>query len=269
ISNFLISKEVKLKSKLYYQTFIEVFGFNRDSEPIIASGISLKNSFFPLKTSIVPHAPYSVSRELFAEIKKVTLTDDIQSIHNQESPGENDLFEKGTGSFADFFAKLAIAQNNDHGAGQNSISYHLPQMASDVNTLLVHNTFTGKEDLDFANSRHKKLFWCLCPNANLHIEDSLPDVDLLRNAGVKITLGTDSLASNRHLSILSEMQTLQKLKDCLFEDVLTWGTLNGAEFLGISNDYGSFSIGKTPGVLLVEGMLNEQIKDDTTIKRLF
>ncbi len=269
ISNVLISREVKLQSKIYYQTFIELFGFNRPSAPIIASGLELKTSFLPLKASIVPHAPYSVSRELFEEIEKLTTGTDIQSIHNQETIAENELFETGKGKFAEFFTDLGIAQSDAHQSGENSMRYHLPQMAKNVNTLLVHNTFSSKADVDFSKTHHQHLYWCLCPNANLYIEDALPNVELLQNEAVKITLGTDSFASNHQLSILAEMHTLQSHKNIPFEDVLKWATLNGAEFLGIDTEYGSLSVGKKPGILLVENFEAEKITSKTIIKRLF
>lgn len=269
ISNLLISKLVKLKSNIYYHTFVEVFGFNRPSEPIIAAGVEIKNEFAPLKASIVPHAPYSVSTSLFNEIEKITTIDDVLSIHNQETVGENELFETGTGKFADFFAELGIAQSDAHTSGKNSIQYHLPQLAKSVNTLLVHNTFSSKTDVDFAKEQHQKLYWCLCPNANIYIENNLPDVDLLKNEGLKITLGTDSLASNHQLNILAEMRTLQEEKNISFEESLKWATLNGAEFLGINAQYGSLEVGKKPGIILIGIAKDGVIKKETTIKRLF
>lgn len=269
ISNVLISKDVKLRSKIYYHTFIEVFGFNRPSEPIITEGMRLKNEFLPLKSSIVPHAPYSVSTELFKEIRALATKNDLQSIHNQETIGENELFETGIGKFADFFAELGIAQSNAHNSGENSLHYHLPQLANNVNTLLVHNTFSSKADIDYARTQHQRLYWCLCPNANLYIENELPDVVLLKNEAVKITLGTDSLASNHQLNILAEMKTLQDHKHISFEDSLVWATLNGAEFLGIDSRYGSLSVGKKPGIVLIEEMEEERITNETTITRLF
>lgn len=269
ISNLLISKSVKQHSKMYYHTFLEVFGFNRPSGPTIAAGLQLKNDFSPLKSSIVPHAPYSVSSALFNEIAKITQSDDILAIHNQETMGEAELFETGTGAFADFFADLGIAQSDVHNKGKNSLRYHLPQLTKTVNTLLVHNTFSSKADVDFSKEQHQKLYWCLCPNANLYIENNLPDVDLLKAEGVKITMGTDSLASNHQLNILSEMQILQRHKNVSFTEVLKWATLNGATFLGIDSQYGSLTVGKKPGVLHINLGEDQIINPETIIKRLF
>lgn len=268
IANKIISKSVKQKSKLYYHTFIELFGFNRPTAPVIAAGIQLKKDFYPLKASLVPHAPYSVSASLFEQISANTLTDDILSIHNQETSGENELFESGTGTFADFFAEMGIAQSEAHRGGKNAIYYHLPKLAKAVNTLLVHNTFTKKTDLDFAEEVHPNVYWCLCPNANIYIENNLPDVKLFRETGIRTTLGTDSLASNHQLSILAEMYTLQEEKNVPFDELLRWGTLNGAMFLNIGSQYGSFEVGKQPGIVLLQGMDAGKITANTLIKRL-
>lgn len=269
ISNLLLSKSVKEQSKIYYHTFVEVFGFNRPSEPIIESGRQLKNDFLPLKASVVPHAPYSVSSILFSEIANVTQDDDVSSIHNQETMGETELFEKGTGTFANFFADLGIDQSEAHNKGRNSLQYHLPQLAKNVNTLLVHNTFSSEDDIAFAKEQHQKLFWCLCPNANIYIENNLPDVDLFIKEGVKVTLGTDSLASNHQLNILAEMQTLQQHKNVPFIELLKWATLNGALFLGIDFQYGSLTVGKKPGIVNINFVDNARITNETKIKRLF
>ncbi|TKC03524.1 amidohydrolase family protein [Pedobacter cryotolerans] len=265
ISNQLISKYIKQKSKLYYHTFVEVFGFNRPSEPIINDAIDLRNDFLPLKSSIVPHAPYSVSADLLKSIAIHTREIDLLSIHNQETAAENEFFEVGTGDFDLMYQRLNIPKSEVHGNGKNSLNYHLPKLPKNVNTLLVHNTFSSKADVDFAENQHQKLFWCLCPNANLYIENNLPDVDVLKSENVKITLGTDSLASNHQLSILSEMKTLQDHKNVHFADLLKWATLNGAEFLGIEQQYGSFEVGKKPGILNIDldstfKILNNKVK---------
>lgn len=269
ISNLLISKSVKLGSEIYYQTFIEVYGFNRPSAPIIEGALQMKANFKPLKATIVPHAPYSVSTELFRGIAEISTADDVLSIHNQETAGENELFETGTGSFATFFAAVGIAQNEGHNQGQNALHYHLPQLPKTNPTLLVHNTLSTKQDLDFAKATHQNLYWCLCPNANLYIEGVLPDVALFQSENLKLTLGTDSLASNHQLSILAEMQALQEFKSIAFEELLTWATLNGAAFLGIDSQYGSLTPNKKPGVVLIGLAEDGLLTRETTIKRLF
>lgn len=270
ISNQPVSREVKLQSKLYYHTFVEAMGFNPErSAEIIEKALATKEAFAPLKATVVPHAPYSVSAALFNEINNVSGTaEESISIHNQETADENAFFEQKTGHFLKLYEFLGLDISFFEAKGKSSLQTYLPLLSALPKTLLVHNTFTNKADLEFAALTHSRLFWCLCPNANLYIENRLPDVSLLKDAGLNITLGTDSLASNHQLSILSEMQVLQENTGVSFEELLRWATLNGAAFLGIDGTYGSFEPGKRPGVNLIEQAEGGLLTAQSRIQRL-
>lgn len=254
ISNKLISKEVKEISGIYYHTFIEAMGFNPEkAADIIEAAKVMKKAFQPLKASIVPHAPYSVSDNLFSEIRKEAETQqDLISIHNQETPEENEFFENKSGSFLKLYEFLGLNIDFFKATGQTSLRSYLPKLSPSLKTLLVHNTFSSSVDLEFAKVNHPALYWCLCPNANLYIENKLPELPLFLEADVKITLGTDSLASNDQLSIVEEMKTLQQHFQLPLAQLLTWATINGAEFLGIEDRFGSLAEGKSPGINLLE-----------------
>lgn len=270
ISNQLVSKVVKQHSKIYYHTFVEAMGFNPDRAlEIIKYSESLKDAFAPLKATIVPHAPYSVSEALFKEICRTSGTaDNIISIHNQETPDENAFFESRTGHFLKLYEFLGLDISFFTSGGKTSLQTYLPSLSTAAKTLLVHNTFTSHADLEFASATHPNLYWCLCPNANLYIENRLPDVEMLKAAGVKITLGTDSLASNHQLSILDEMRVLQEQKGVTFGELLLWATLNGAAFLTKDAELGSFEKGKRPGINLIENLDGDLITSKTGIRRL-
>lgn len=270
ISNQPVSASIKQKSKLYYHTFVEAMGFNPEqASSIIRKAKETLESFDTTKASIVPHAPYSVSDELFAEIASISQDQiNLLSIHNQETPAENEFFQHKTGAFLELYKMLGLNLEFYQPSGKTALQTTLPKLPKS-RTLLVHNTQTSKDDVDFAKTQHPDLYWCLCPNANRYIENTLPDVGMLKNEGLRITLGTDSLASNQQLSILREMQVLQEQKQVSFQTLLNWATLNGARFLGIEDGYGSFEIGKKPGVLLLENLVDEQLSSATRIKRLF
>lgn len=254
ISNKLISKSVKEKSRIYYHTFIEAMGFNplRAAE-IMDAANRLKQDFKPLAATVVPHAPYSVSAELLEQINIAALVNnDLISIHNQETEDENNFFKYKTGSFLNLYRFLGLDIDFYQATGKTSLQSYLPALSEKQRTLLVHNTFTSKADLDFAGATHTELYWCLCPNANLYIESRLPQLELFRDANVKVTLGTDSLASNDQLSIIEEMKTLQENVRISFEELLSWATINGALCLGIEDRFGSLTVGKAPGINHVE-----------------
>ena len=86
----------------------------------------------------------------------------------------------------------------------------------------------------------------------------------------RVTIGTDSLTSNWQLSILEEMKTIARYQRYVpFEALLRWATLNGARALGFDDTLGSLEAGKTPGVLLLEGLGPDgHLWAGTTVRRL-
>ena len=268
ISNQISSKEVKENSKIYYHTFIEAMGFNPERANAIMDYVKeIKQAFGSLSTSIVPHAPYSVSPELFGLIKVEAEKDNaFISVHNQETEDENAFFENKSGGFLALYKFLGLDISFFAPSKKTSLQTWLPYI-KEQKTLLVHNTVSSKADIAFAKESNDNLYWCLCPQANLYIENALPDVDLLIEENVKVTLGTDSLASNHQLNILSEMIILQKYKQVTFEKLLRWATLNGAEFLELDQQIGTIAIGKKPGLNLIQLSAEFKIESDQ-VRRL-
>ncbi|MBC6110985.1 amidohydrolase family protein [Pedobacter fastidiosus] len=267
ISNHIASKAIKATSKIYYHTFVEAMGFNPErANAIMDYAIGIKNDFLPLSASVVPHAPYSVSKELFTLINEEAQNNNtFISIHNQETTDENSFFESKTGGFLDLYKFLGLDISFFEPTGKTSLQTWLPFIKKQK-TLLVHNTVSSKADIEFAKQNHSDLYWCLCPQANLYIENNLPNVDLLMERKVKITLGTDSLASNHQLNILSEMKTLQQKKEVPFEKLLKWATVNGAEFLNLEHQLGTIEIGKKPGLNLIQLSDDFLIESDEVVK---
>ena len=114
----------------------------------------------------------------------------------------------------------------------------------------------NRESVNIFTFHDSRFTFCLCPNANLYIENSLPQVDMLRAHNAHIVLGTDSLASNHALSILGEINTLRThFAHIPTEELLQWATLNGAKALGMDSRLGSFNKGKQPGVLCIHNNL--------------
>jgi cytosine/adenosine deaminase-related metal-dependent hydrolase len=152
---------------------------------------------------------------------------------------------------------------------RNSLQSIIPLLTNRQKVLLVHNTCTNLKDIYFIKRFDRKVNWCFCPSANIYIEKRLPKIELFINQGLNITLGTDSLASNNKLCILSEMRTIQQHFPSIgIDTLLKWGTINGAEFLGIADDKGTIEAGKTPGLNLITGMDGFKLTPDTKVKKL-
>ncbi|MCO5937374.1 amidohydrolase family protein [Mucilaginibacter sp. RB4R14] len=271
ISNTILTAPLKAKSKLYYHTFIEILGFlPNKADELFKKALLIADEFKPQPTSITAHAPYSVSKELFKLIKKHSdAGPNLLSIHNQECEDENKFYRYKLGGFIDLYKHLGIDIGYFRPQARNSLQSTIPLLTNRQKILLVHNTCTNLKDIYFIKRFDRKINWCFCPNANLYIEKRLPKIDLFLNQGLNVTLGTDSLASNDKLCILSEMRTLQQNFPSLSMDtLLEWGTINGAKFLGIDNDKGTIEAGKTPGLNLLTGMGGFKLTPDTKIKKL-
>jgi len=261
ISNAPDTFATKAKGRLRYHTFLELFDFLQDAgaEKTFSDGLSVYEQLILApgsKRSVVPHAPYSVSKRLFEKINAFNIGNDITvSIHNQETPPEQALFIAKTGDFLDFYARFGISLDQFVPIGRGSIYYALAHMDPAKRTLFVHNTLSSKADIEAAQSWNPQVFWASCPNANLYIENRLPDYSAFLETGANVCIGTDSLTSNWQLSVLEEMKTIARYQSYVpFDTLLRWATLNGALALGFEDSLGSLEPGKTPGVVLLEGL---------------
>lgn len=254
----------KAHKNIQYHNFIEVSGFMpQGAAARFEQALKTYALFDPAHTSLTPHAPYSVSKPLFEMINQHSAGKTV-SVHNQETPQENAFFIDGVSEFRDLYSLLGADISFYQPPGCTSLQCWLPEMNLPSSLLLVHNTCISETDIQFAQQRaaglNQLLYWTLCPNANLYIENMLPPVAALRANNCAITLGTDSLASNWQLSILSELQVLRThFTEVPLEELLQWATLNGAQALGMQDSLGSFEKGKQPGVLLLHKRL-ENVK---------
>lgn len=262
ICNNTLTLTQKKLNRLRYHNFIEVSGWN----PLVAA-IRMEKSLeyyhdfknvFPHQTSLVPHAPYSVSDDLW-NLMQPYFANNILTIHNQESAAENELFKRASGDFIRLYETMQISNLGFKVSGINSLAAYFSKMKNGKQVTLVHNNFTSQEDIDVVKQYSTPVTFCLCPNANLYIENVLPPIDLLLQNQLTICIGTDSLASNHQLSIWEEINTLRiHFPHISLQVLLQAATLNGASALGLDNMYGSFEKGKKPGILLIDG--NSAIK---------
>lgn len=269
ISNVDLSFAAKANSEIRYHTFIELLGLNPAvAKMMFDAGAELK-ARAPKPVSLSPHAPYSVSAELLRLIaREEESAGTVITIHNQESRAESEFTERGTGSALEIFKMFGIDLSFYQPSGKNSLHATLPELLGSFNLLLVHNTFSSQSDIQWAHTQHEHLYWCLCPNANLYIENTLPDVAMMRSNNCRLTIGTDSLASNHQLSVLEELKVLHKNFPAVpVAELLTWATKNGAAALKMEK-LGGFAKGKRPGVLLMDGVSPGTIASGSQIRRV-
>jgi cytosine/adenosine deaminase-related metal-dependent hydrolase len=247
ISNTLDTFQQKQKNNLHYHTFVEcisVLASQVDTRLELCNNI--KQQFSNIHSStIVPHAPYTACYYLYEKLNELS-NNNLLTIHNQESLEENKLFQKGEGDFLKLYDQVGIDSSFIKAKNTTSLEYYFQLLNKKATKILVHNTFTSKDEIE--NVVDKNTYFCLCPNANLYIENTLPDVKMMYETTNNIVLGTDSLASNSCLNIAEEIRTtLTHFPEIELEKILQWATINGAKALNMETNIGSFEIGKKPG----------------------
>jgi cytosine/adenosine deaminase-related metal-dependent hydrolase len=270
IGNTADTADVKSKSKIRWQNFVEVLSFTDDKAEEnfnlyrdVAKSLEtkLQTSNIPHRTSLVPHAPYSISPKTFKLINQST-KDQIISMHNQEHPAEDELYKTGGGDYLKLFKIFGIDKSPFPVTGKSSIRSCLPYFNNGQTIFLIHNTYMPEEDVTWANeyaaANELKLVYCFCVNANLYIENKVPPIEMLMKNNCRIVLGTDSYSSNWQLSIAKEIESIHKrFPKISLEILLQWATINGAKALQWDDKLGSFEKGKKPGVVLIESTLKK------------
>ena len=263
IGNTADTADVKRESRIRWQNFVEVLSFtdekateNFNHYQTVAAKLetALRTSGLRHRTSLVPHAPYSISPKTFELINAAT-AGQVISIHNQEHPAEDELYKTGGGEYLKLFRIFGIDRSPFPVTGMSSIRSVLPFFNNGQTILLIHNSYMPEEDIVWANEYAKagglKLVYCLCINANLYIENKVPPIDLFIKHNCQIVLGTDSYSSNWQLNIAYEMEVIQQhFPHIPAETILQWATINGAKALQWEDDLGSFEKGKRPGIVL-------------------
>ena len=250
----------KQNGRLMYHNFIETSAvLPAMAKTRFENALSVYDQFSdtPYRNSLVPHAPYSVSSELFSLITSLPGNNRL-CMHNQETEAENELFRTGKGGFQRLYDALGMQHSFGNLPGNSSLQQVLPHFKPESSLMLVHNLAAHDNDIAWLLKKRPieecETSFCICAGANLYISKQLPNIPMLSDSGIPLVIGTDSLASNDELSIYHELEIIhQYFPQIPWEELFKWATLNGAIALGMNNQLGSFEKGKTPGVVQVWG----------------
>ena len=277
ISNDDSSFDVKKSHNLYTRTFLEVFG----SEPEMCEGVMADVTALNkvadeagIDAAPTPHSCYTMSPQLLSASAAAGLEKGFISYHSQESQEEEDLLRSGSGAM--YENRKRSGMSTPPVTGESSLKYFIDRLADaapapyDQHILLVHNVCLAQEDIEAAKKVMNNVYWVVCPLSNIFIHNALPPIPLMRENGLAIALGTDSLSSNDDLDMVKEMYCLHKnFPEVPMSQLLEWACLNGAKFLKKDDVLGSLSVGKKPGVVLISNVDAEgNLTADSCSKRI-
>jgi 5-methylthioadenosine/S-adenosylhomocysteine deaminase len=109
-------------------------------------------------------------------------------------------------------------------------------------TLCIHAIQLSAGDIRTLASRGAAVAHCPLSNAR-HAHGDAP-LGALRSAGVRVGLGTDSVASVGSLDLLAEARAARALAGLGAEEALAMATLEGARALGLETGVGTLTPGK-------------------------
>lgn len=191
--------------------------------------------------AVSPHAPYSVRADFFRSFAWNGWT---MAIHLAETPGELQLIREKTGPFEVFLKDLGIWEP---GWIVPSVEWLLWRTRRAPCVLFAHCNYLDANAEIWPN---QSVVYCPRTHAAFR-HPPHPFREFLRR-GVRICLGTDSLASNPDLDILAEARFVHaKYPDFPGDVLLRMVTLSGAEALGWADEAGSLEPGKSADFVVV------------------
>jgi cytosine/adenosine deaminase-related metal-dependent hydrolase len=271
ICNSRSTFDIKKKSRIRYINLLELYGINPDkADQVLTRTQHLKRiaDDYGLTSWIVPRSVYSLSLSLFHLLRTVTASNKITSVHFLESEHEKRVLRSHNGPVPESFIESGPENKKPEIASDHAAV--VKEITPSGNLILVHNTYADRSTIRSVDKRGNT-FWCLCPNANLYIENRIPPLDLLLEEKCRIVTGTDSLAANNRLSILEELKILQEYFPSVpLKDLILMATRNGAEALGEETDFGSIQPGKKPGLILIRDvdLQNMKLLPESRVTRL-
>ncbi len=186
-----------------------------------------------VRVGIAPHAPYSVSPELFQ--KCVALAREYSlplAIHTAEVESEAALLTEGTGELRTLLDHYGLLPPGWKPPGLTPVRYLQSLGVLEARPLLVHcNHIDEGEAAIMAKTGCSAAY---CPRSNAFFRRTASSIEMLLAAGVNVALGTDSLASNDTLSMLDEAIFVRQRHPALeWETIFEMATVNAARALGI------------------------------------
>ena len=215
ISNTLASFSPLASSTLAAVVFYEIVKFNApDPEDVVERARRALDELAPtalVRTSLAAHAPYSVAPLVFRAIRKDIDRDPFApcSVHLAESVEEVEFIQTGGGPWRTLLEELGSWDPAFTAPGVSPVQYLDERGFLDARVLAVHGVQASAADLARLASRGTTLV--TCPRSNGHTGAGVPPIEDFYKSGVRVAIGTDSLASAPDLSVFAEVATLHAL----------------------------------------------------------
>jgi len=256
ISNTLVSFAPLTRSALAGVVFYELIRFNAaDPQGFVDAAWEEVNRLVPtdrVRATLAAHAPYSVAPLVFRAIRQAITRDPFAptSVHLAESVEEVEFIRTGGGSWRRLLEDLGVWDPSWVPPGGSPVKFLDDSGFLDGRVLAVHGVQMSRDDLDRLAARGTTLV--TCPRSNGHTGAGAPPIADFYRSGVRVAIGTDSLASSPDLNVFAELATMRALApDIPAATLIDSATRQGARALGFDGDYGTIEPGKRSRLLAV------------------
>jgi 5-methylthioadenosine/S-adenosylhomocysteine deaminase len=231
----------------------EVFGPAEESADGALSALrqkvqeNQKRETLTQRIGVSPHAPYTVSSRLYEGVRDYARGEQLRmTAHIAESLDETIFVREGNGPFAAAHRKRDIAVR---ARGCSPVEYlgQLGLLGPDM--LAVHAIETDAADVE--RLRETGTWVAHCPRSNAYLGHGVARVAEMRERGVHVALGTDSVASNDSINMFGEMRVAHEQQGLSVHDVFAMATIAGAHALGLEDQLGSLEAGKRADFVVV------------------
>jgi cytosine/adenosine deaminase-related metal-dependent hydrolase len=255
VSNTLATVPLLREEGVPAQVFYELTGFTEpDPAARVAEARRLANASAGggVRVSLAPHAPYSVSADLFRAIRADLDAHPhaVSSVHLGETPEELELLCHATGEIRMVLEGLGRWPAGWRPPGVGPVQYLSALGVLDARVLAVHGVQFGREDA--AHLRDLRVGVVSCPRSNVYVGVGSPPLALFYETGLDVAFGTDSLASVADLNLFSELREARRIAPGVpARRLLESATLVGARALGFGGAFGTIEPGKRAALLAV------------------
>ncbi|MFW5791117.1 MAG: amidohydrolase family protein [Desulfohalobiaceae bacterium] len=246
-----------LSSPLGCRLFVEFFGFRHPGGNTLNWPATVRPSSHS-EVAAAGHALYSTHPSTLQLAKTWSSRRRRPfSMHLSEHAGEVEFLATGRGSFAGLI-KERLVPGDFIPPGVSPVAYADRLGLLDERTLAVHCVHLSQPDIETLAGRQVSV--CLCPRSNAFIGVGRAPWERLAASGVRLCLGSDSLASNTDLDLWNEAVYVARHweQGLPLTKLAALVTRNPASALGIEDRYGSLEPGKKARFSLVpERLLDE------------
>ena len=194
-----------------------------------------------VRPGISPHAPYSVSLDLYRACAELGLP---VATHLSESPAEIAYLMRGDGPWG-AYSDLLVPHPGT--TGTRLLAEH--DLLGD-GVLAAHCVMLEQDEIDLLASTGTGV--AHCPRSNAALGCGVAPLSELRAAGVRVGVGTDSPASAPSFDFFDELRSVllsararaQRPSVLSAAETLELGTMGGARALGLDGEIGSLVLGK-------------------------